>query len=280
MTAMTSPLITDMPAPASASGAMRFSDVARPFLGVQFHPLTINQTLDCIETMIKERTPRQLNFVNAYTLTVCRRNQEFADVLNGSALNLPDGMSVVWGVQWLGMRFPERVAGPDLMEELCGRAAKKGHRVFLMGSTPENLTNLKTALIKRHPGLNIVGTHSPSVCDQFDEAETQQILTEIHAATPDILFVGVSTGKQERWISQNLARINVPACLAVGAAFDFLSGRVPRAPEWLRAHGLEWLYRLYCDPRRLWKRYLLGNFVYLIMLIKASYRKKFGHETA
>jgi N-acetylglucosaminyldiphosphoundecaprenol N-acetyl-beta-D-mannosaminyltransferase len=229
--------------------------------------------------MVRERTPRQLNFVNAYTLTVCRRNQQFADVLNGSALNLPDGMSVVWGVQWLGMHFPERVAGPDLTEGMCARAEQKGYRVFFMGSSPQNLADLKAALLKRYPKLNIVGMHSPSMSDQFSEEETQSIISEIAKTSPDILFVGVSTGKQETWISRNLERINVPACLAVGAAFDFLSGRVPRAPEWLRERGLEWLYRLYCEPRRLWKRYLLGNFVFLLMLTKASLRKKFGHET-
>jgi N-acetylglucosaminyldiphosphoundecaprenol N-acetyl-beta-D-mannosaminyltransferase len=177
------------------------------------------------------------------------------------------------------MKFPERVAGPDLTEALCDRAAKKGYRIFFMGSSPENLGTLKAVLTRRHPGLNIVGTHSPSMSNEFSDSETQAIIKTIHAAKPDILFVGISTGKQETWISRNLTQLNVPACLAVGAAFDFLSGRVPRAPEWLRVRGFEWLFRLYCEPRRLWKRYLLGNFIYGLMLFRSTVRNRFLNET-
>lgn len=265
----------------SPPDASRLDVPSQLFLGVRFHALTINETLDQIEEMIRRRIPRQLNFVNAYTLTVCRRNQAFADILNGSALNLADGMSVVWGARWLDMKFPGRVAGPDLSEALCARAEKKGYRVFFMGSSWDNLTELKKSLLQRYPALKIVGVYSPPVCDEFGEAETTKIIAEVKASSPDVLFVGVSTGKQEKWLSQNLNQLNVPVCLAVGAAFDFLSGRIPRAPEWLRVRGLEWLYRLYREPRRLWKRYLLGNAVFLLILFKKSVKMKFaGNETS
>ena len=153
------------------------------------------------------------------------------------------------------------------MENLCARAAD-GIPRFPMGSSMDNLNQLKDVLLKRWPSLSIVGVHSPSVCDRFDEVETLKILNEIHATTPDILFVGVSMPKQEIWIAENLHRLNVPVNIGVGVAFDFLSGRIPRAPQFMQSAGLEWLYRLSCEPRRLWRRYVLGNIVFISMLIE------------
>jgi N-acetylglucosaminyldiphosphoundecaprenol N-acetyl-beta-D-mannosaminyltransferase len=174
----------------------------------------------------------------------------------------------------LKLNIPERVAGPDLAEALCQRAEKRGYRLFFMGSSQENLDMLKKALLGRYPALNIVGMLSPSMCDRFSDEENQKIIAEVRHAAPDILFVGISTQKQEIWMSENLQKLNVPASLGVGAAFDFLSGRVPRAPEWLQKNGLEWMYRLFCEPKRLWKRYLLGNALFLYLLIKESLRRR------
>jgi N-acetylglucosaminyldiphosphoundecaprenol N-acetyl-beta-D-mannosaminyltransferase len=238
--------------------------------------LKIPHALEAIQRLIKEGKPSQINFANAYTLSIARKDASFREILNRSTLTLADGMSIVWGARWLNLHFPERLAGPDMMEWLCEEAAAKNQRVFLMGSSWDNLTELKNALVSRHPKLQVVGMHSPPMRDQFSEEETATILRDVHKAKPDILFVGISCPKQEKWISQNLQALGVPVCLAVGAAFDFLSGRIPRAPERLRNVGLEWLYRLWCEPRRLWKRYLLGNAIYLSWIGKEWLRIRFS----
>jgi N-acetylglucosaminyldiphosphoundecaprenol N-acetyl-beta-D-mannosaminyltransferase len=227
-----------------------------------------------MEKLIEEKSPRQINFSNAQTVALCHRNRELAGIINGADLNMADGMSIVWGARFLGLKMPERVAGPDVMRALCQRAAAKGHRIFLMGSSVANLEKLSRALEANAPGLHIAGTYSPPWCERFSEEETQIIISHLKASQPDILFVGVSCPKQERWIAENLNRLGVPLCLAVGAAFDFLSGRIPRAPEFMRKRGLEWLYRLWCEPRRLWKRYLLGNLIFFMLLLKERFRLK------
>ncbi|MCB4755518.1 MAG: WecB/TagA/CpsF family glycosyltransferase [Elusimicrobia bacterium] len=247
-------------------------------LGIRFHSLQLNQALDIIDHFIAERTPHQISFSNAQTIALCQKDPELQRIINQSHLNLADGMSIVWGAQMLGLKLPERVAGPDLMNALCQCATEKNYRIFLLGSTPSNLLNLKDVLMKRWPSLPLAGMYSPPIRDRFNGNENEQIIHCVQAARPDILFAGISCPKQEYWIAENLQQLNVPVCLGVGAAFDFLSGRIPRAPEWLRRRGLEWLFRLSREPRRLWKRYLLGNLIFLSLLAREKIKFKV-HKT-
>jgi N-acetylglucosaminyldiphosphoundecaprenol N-acetyl-beta-D-mannosaminyltransferase len=236
--------------------------------GLRFHHITMQRTLDLLDHWIHEGTPRHICLANAYTIAFCRRNPEMTDLINHADLVLADGMSIVWGARWVGVKFPERVAGPDLMERLCAQAAQRGRRVFLLGSSTETLSDLQQLLKARYPKLAIAGAYSPSVCERFSPEETSAMIDLVNAATPDILFVSLSAPKQEIWIAENLRQLRVPVCIGVGAAFDFLSGRIPRAPQAMQNLGLEWLFRLWREPRRLWKRYLLGNAVFLLMLAK------------
>jgi N-acetylglucosaminyldiphosphoundecaprenol N-acetyl-beta-D-mannosaminyltransferase len=235
-------------------------------LGIRFHAITIEQAVSAIEVWIQQKLPRQVCLGNAYTISLVRKDPALKELINRSDLVLADGMSVVWGGHWVGARLPERVAGPDLMEALCRRAAQLRYRIFLMGATESTLQKLQEKLLRICPGLLVVGVYSPPMCDQLPESENLKIIQSLHAAKPDILFVGMSCPKQERWIARNLPRLNVPVSLGVGAAFDFLSGKIPRAPHSFQTTGTEWLYRLYREPRRLWKRYLLGNLVFLSLL--------------
>ncbi len=243
-------------------------------LGVRFHCLWMHEALQTIETFIQQRQPRHICLSNAYTLAISQYDSEFKTTLNRADLVLPDGMSIVWGSRWIGVRLPQRIAGPDLTTALCERAAQKGYSIFLMGSSAENLDQLKKVLLKRWPTLRILGDYSPSMCERIGEAENETILARIYAVQPDILFVGMSAPKQEKWISDNLAKINVPVSIGIGAAFDFLSGRIPRAPALLQESGLEWLHRLWCEPQRLWRRYLLGNAVFLSLLLTERVAQK------
>jgi N-acetylglucosaminyldiphosphoundecaprenol N-acetyl-beta-D-mannosaminyltransferase len=269
-----------LPLAVSASPNSHLPVPSHSIFGIRFHAINLQNAVLEIERYISERIPRQVCLANAYTVAFCKSQPALRDVINRMDLILPDGMSIIWGSRRLGIRFEERVAGPDLMEALCARAAEKQYRVFLLGSSPETLERLVHVLTSRWPGLQLAGVHSPSMSDEFDEAETVHMLDTVHEARPDILFVGMSAPKQELWISNNLNRLQVPVSMGVGAAFDFISGQIPRAPQKMQESGIEWLYRLYCEPRRLWKRYLLGNTIFLSLLFKELLHRKLASRNA
>lgn len=263
--AMTTTLETTQP--------IRVSSIS--MVGIRIDALTLAQVLALFDDYIKNGDSHQVSFVNAHSVYECAKSIEMKNLINQSELVLADGISIVWGSRILGNRLPGRLAGPDVMESLCAQADQKGYRVFLMGTSWGNLDRLKKAVMQRWPNIPDVGVYSPPMADRLREDETQKILARLHSFKPDILFVGMSCPKQERWIAENKSRLDVPVCLAVGAAFDFMSGKIPRAPKWLRDHGLEWLHRLWCEPRRLWKRYLLGNSVFIFLLMREKLRRRF-----
>lgn len=246
-------------------------------LGVRFHRLTADEALVCVREFVQARKPRQLCLVNAYTVSLHRKDPELQSVLRKADLVLADGMSIVWGGRSIGAKLPERVAGPDLTQAICGEAERLGYRLFFLGSTPETLGKLKALLLARWPQLNLVGVYSPPMCEKLSDTDNQAIFKALHEANPDILFVGMSTPKQEKWISAQLSNLAVPVSIGIGAAFDFLSGEVPRAPLVLQRAGFEWLYRLYREPRRLWKRYLLGNAVFLGLILHSRFMYSLRH---
>lgn len=241
--------------------------------GLRFNPVSLEDAVAALGRAVENRERTQVNFANAQTVALARRDGFITDLLNRSRFTFPDGMSIVWGGRMLGHRIPERVAGPDLMAALCQRAATRGWKIFLLGSCPENLERLASQLMAASPTLQIVGKMSPPVREQFNAQESMDMVSAVNASGADILFVGISCPKQERWIDAHLAELKTPLNLGVGAAFDFLSGRIPRAPEWLQVRGLEWLYRLWCEPRRLWRRYLWGNLVFLSLLSAERIRR-------
>jgi N-acetylglucosaminyldiphosphoundecaprenol N-acetyl-beta-D-mannosaminyltransferase len=243
-------------------------------LGINFHPVTMDKAVALIENSLGNPVTNHVVLANAHTVAVCWKDALLRKSLDQAELVLADGMSIVWGARWVGVRLPERVAGPDLAERLCERAALCGYRLFFLGSTPEALAELKTILLARWPSLSIVGQYSPPMCDRINDEENKRIFSAIAAATPDILFVGMSMPKQEKWIAEHKSHLHVPVAIGIGAAFDFLSGRIPRAPIFFQRLGLEWAYRLYCEPRRLWRRYLLGNTIFVTHLTWAFLRHK------
>lgn len=271
---VTQPVFTVTPNTAIPGGTpVQTSRVA--ILGVGFYSVSLEDAISALESALKARDAKQVCLVNAYTLSLAQKDEALKSVFNRSSFVFADGMSIVWGARWIRANLPGRVAGPDLMSGLCSRSAQMGYRIFLLGSTDDNLKQLAKTLQTEHPGLQIVGMHSPSFCDKLTAAENETILQQLNNTKPDILFVGMSAPKQEKWIDENIARLSVPLSIGVGAAFDFLSGRIPRAPRFWQSSGLEWFYRLCCEPRRLWKRYLLGNAVYLGLLARQRARMIF-----
>lgn len=198
-------------------------------------------------------TPNVDHFVLAEEDVRFRRAYENADLV------LVDGMPVVWAARMLGNPLPEKVSGSDLVLPLANVAARRGWRVYLLGGAPGVADRVKAALERRFPGIRVVGTSSPLVDVDRSLSEQSAVLEAIRAAAPQLLLLALGSPKQEVWADQIRSAVAPAVLIGVGATFDFVAGAMKRAPRWISDMGLEWLYRLAREPRRLWKRYLLRD---------------------
>lgn len=243
-------------------------------LGVGVSAIDMNQALDQIDSWIKSRSRQYVCVCPVHSIMECRRSAEVRSVFNAAAMVTPDGMPVVWVARWKGYEKVRRVYGPDLMEAVMEHSQAVGHRHFLFGGGPGVAVRLTGALRNRFPRVEIAGVYEPPFAT-LDELATRETAELINAAAPDIVWVGMSSPKQDLWMARMRPLLNAPVLIAVGAAFDFLSGAVSQAPRWMQRSGLEWLYRLGTDPARLWKRYLVDNpwFVWEVTLQMTGLRK-------
>ena len=202
--------------------------------------------------------------VNVHSTMEASRDSALLSALQASDLNVPDGVPIVWGMRALGAPKQQRVFGPTLMWEVCRRAAESGVPIALYGSTDETLAMLQAALATAFPALRIVAAISPPFRLLFG-AEDEGMVLRLNASGARIVFVGLGAPKQEKWMAAHRGRVSA-VMLGVGAAFDYHVGRIRRAPVWMQHAGLEWLYRLIQDPRRLWRRYIFNNPAYLVRL--------------
>lgn len=219
----------------------------------------VRQCADWISTKRENRGTVAAHYIcvtSVHGIVTARSDRRFRDILNRADLATPDGMPVVWAMRSLGRKNQNRVYGPDLMLRLCESAEVRGHRIFLYGGRPEVLPQLAERLQVKMPALNIVGMYSPPFRPLTPE-EDRVVVRQIRESGADIVFVGISTPKQEYWMSQHVESLPDVIMLGVGAAFDFHAGRVKQAPAWMQRAGLEWLFRLLMEPMRLWRRYLL-----------------------
>jgi N-acetylglucosaminyldiphosphoundecaprenol N-acetyl-beta-D-mannosaminyltransferase len=222
---------------------------ARRFFGVRADDVTWDQFLALVETYIAEGTPHQIVTVNPEFIMTARRDPAFRAVINRAALALPDGVGLLWAGRLLGRPLRQRVTGSDGVPRLAERAAEKGWRPFLLGAAPGVAEAAARRLAERFPGLQIAGTHAGSPAVE----EEDEIVARVRRARPDLLFVAYGHPRQDKWIARNLDRLDVPVCMGVGGAFDFIVGVQARAPAWMQRIGLEHLYRLLRQPWR-WRR--------------------------
>jgi N-acetylglucosaminyldiphosphoundecaprenol N-acetyl-beta-D-mannosaminyltransferase len=223
-------------------------------MGVSFDPLTLDQAVARIEEMVAERKPNQIVTANVDFLAQCQGDVELHRILLDAQLVVCDGTPLVWASRLLGNPLPERVAGSDLVPRLMGVAAEKKYRLFLLGSTPEANAQAVSNLTRQYPGLIVAGHYSPPFRGLL-EMDHEEIAQRIRESRPDIMLVSLGCPKQEKWIAMHYRALGVPVTIGVGAVIDFLAGRFRRAPGWARAGGVEWLYRLLQEPRRLFRRY-------------------------
>ena len=223
-------------------------------LGVRISPVTMRRAVSSLAVWIANRQPHYITVTPAHAVMDAYKDPELRRIFNASGMTTPDGMAIVWLLKLRGHRDVSRVYGPDLMLETCRAGMQLGYRHFLYGGGEGVASALEDRLCARFPGLQIVGSHTPPFRDLTAE-EDRFVVDRINSAGPDIVWVGLSTPKQERWMAAHLGRIQAPVMIGVGAAFDFLSGRKPQAPVWMQRGGLEWIFRLATEPRRLWPRY-------------------------
>ena len=243
-------------------------------LGVHISAIDMQAAVAEIARWIDDGERRYVCVTGVHGVMESQRDPELRRIHNASGLTTPDGMPMVWAGRRAGASI-SRVYGPDLMIAVCELAAARGWSSYLYGGQPHIPELLATRLRERFPGLRIVGSYSPPFRPLSAEEDTL-IVEQINAAAPDIVWVGLSTPKQERWMAGHAGRLNAHALVGVGAAFDIHAGTLPQAPRWMQSRGLEWLYRLYREPRRLWKRYLSNNPRFVFQILRRPPRKLSG----
>jgi len=199
---------------------------------------------------------RYICVTSVHGIVMAQDDPEIAKILNSADIATPDGMPVVWALRSFGSPNQQRVYGPTLMLELCRNAARDGHKIFLYGGRDNTLALLSAQLRDRFPGLIVAGFYAPPF-RVLTEAEDEKVQENIRKSGADIVFVGIGTPKQEKWMYEHRLCFPGLTLIGVGAAFDFHAGRTKQAPAWMQRNGLEWVFRLMIEPARLWKRYLL-----------------------
>jgi N-acetylglucosaminyldiphosphoundecaprenol N-acetyl-beta-D-mannosaminyltransferase len=227
-------------------------------LGVGVSAVNMDMAVAEVTRWVDEGEHHYVCVTGVHGVMESQRDPELLRIHNGSGLTTPDGMPMVWAGKRAGAGWMSRVYGPDLMLAVLERAVERGWRSYLYGGNegvPELLAERLTA---RFPGLAVVGTYSPPFRPLTPD-EDEAIVDKINSSGAELVWVGLSTPKQERWMAAHAGRLDAAATFGVGAAFDFHAGLVPQAPPWMQQRGLEWLYRLSKEPRRLWRRYLRNN---------------------
>ena len=238
-------------------------------LGARIDVASWDAALDRILGWARARESRYVTICNAHVVVTASRDAAYGAIINDSDMATPDGAPVAWMLRRQGHADQPRLNGPDLMWALCGRAAVEGVPVYCYGSTDETLARLAPRLREAFPSLDVTMDSPPF--RPLSPEEDAATVSRIHAGRAGIVFVGLGCPKQERWMAEHRGRINA-VMIGVGAAFDFHAGTVARAPTWMRDNGLEWLHRLFSEPRRLWRRYLVTNTLFLVGAARQLWR--------
>ena len=234
------------------------------FLGCLLDALTMDRTVEIIGSAIAEGRFTQHSVVNVAKLVQMRQDAELKEAVESCDIVNIDGMGVVWGARLMGLNVPERVAGIDLFYELLSFSQAKGHGVFLLGATQDVVSLAANKIAMMYPALKIAGVHHGYFWD--DQAK---VVEQVRQSGARLLFVAISSPLKEKFIARWRSQLGVDFVMGVGGTFDVVAGKVRRAPIWMQRFGLEWFYRLIQEPRRMWKRYLVTNVKYGVLLVRA-----------
>ena len=240
-------------------------------MNTEIDNLTMDETLDAIDSLIKEDNCSYVATPNVDHIVQLEKDEELKRVYENASLILTDGKPLIWISNWYKTPIKEKISGSDLFPRVCDLAAKKGYTMYLLGAAEGVADKAAKNLMDKYKGLNIVGTYSPPFGFEKDKVELKKIERQIQEVHPDILIVGLGCPKQEKYMYHHCKELDVPISFGLGASIDFEAGNIKRAPRWMSEHGLEWLYRITQDPKRLAKRYLVDDMK--IIRIARKYRR-------
>ena len=238
------------------------------FMNTEIDNLTMQEALETIDALIQENKNAYVVTPNVDHIVQLETNKELQDVYANASLILTDGKPLLWIAKWYGTPIKEKISGSDLFPLLCDMAAKKGYSMFFLGAAEGVAAKAADNLMNKYKGLQVIGSYSPPYGFENDSSEMNKIDAMIKKARPDILIVGLGCPKQEKFIYNNYKKLGVPISLGLGASFDFEAGNIKRAPKWMANHGLEWLFRITQDPKRLMKRYLINDMKIFKLAVK------------
>jgi len=231
----------------------------QPLLGVPVALTDYERTLGWVEEAVAAQSREYICVAAVHTIMAVQEDELLRQAVLGSSFTVPDGQPLVWALKALGHEMGDRVYGPTLMDRACARAAKTGQKMYLYGGRNQGaLAQLTRTMRLRYPGLKIVGGYAPPF-RPLTVDEEEHIAEDINRSGADVVWVGIGVPKQEKWMMRMRPRLDAPVLIGVGAAFDFHAGLVPQAPPTMQRLGLEWLFRMAQEPRRLWKRYARYN---------------------
>lgn len=238
-----------------------------PILGVGVSLVDVASAADAVLAWCRTKARAYVSVSNVHHVVEAQDHPEFESILNGANMTVPDGAPLSWVLRRRGHRCVRQVTGRDLMIAVSARLAKSGNSAFYYGGDDGVADQLATAMEKRFPGLQTAGTWSPPFRPLTDDEEAR-VVEQINASGADVVWVGIGTPKQEFWMRDFRDRLDAPVLIAVGAVFDFFTGRLKAAPHWVQRAYLEWLFRLIMEPRRLWRRYAttVPRFIWLVTL--------------
>lgn len=230
-----------------------------PFMNTFVDNVTEKEAIKHIEDCIKTRKIGHVITPNVDQIVRIEKDPYFREICDNAELLLVDGHPLLWIAKWYGCPIKEKICGSDLVPHLCEVACKKGYRVFLLGAAKGVAAKAAKNLEKDYPGIQIAGTYSPPYGFEKDKSELAKINSILRESKADLLFVGMGVPKQDRFIYENMKKYQIPMSFSIGATIDFIAGEQKRAPRWMTDHGVEWVYRLFSDPKRMFKRYIIDD---------------------
>jgi N-acetylglucosaminyldiphosphoundecaprenol N-acetyl-beta-D-mannosaminyltransferase len=240
-------------------------------LDVEFYNIGMSDAVRMIQQAIEAKTKKNVFFINADCLNKTITDKDYLKILQSNDMIFPDGSGINLGCKIIGKPLKANVNGTDMFPWLCELARDKGYRVYFLGAKPGIVDKMKPLILERFPGLQIAGTRDGYFNKETESGEVVQAINESNA---DLLFVAFGAPYQEKWISQYAAELNTLVNLGVGGLFDFYSETIPRAPKWMRELGIEWVYRLLQEPQRMWRRYIIGNPLFVYRVYQWKQQKK------
>lgn len=248
-------------------------DCRYPILNTYVNAISMKETINRVEEIIARKVPTQHVVINASKVNLMEKNPKLKEIVNSCPLINADGASIVWAAKKLKIPLKERVTGIDLFLKLIELSNEKGYRIYLFGAKEEVVLKVKSIFEKKYPNLKIVGYRN----GYFTEKDEPAIVTNMAESKADMLFVAFSSPKKEYWVNKYLSKINIPFVMGVGGSFDVVAGVTARAPIWMQNCGMEWLYRFIQEPRRMWRRYIIGNAQFVALTYRTVLKNKKSH---